>query len=280
MLNFDEQDIAEIPVVVLDTETTGLHAGLGNRMVEIGAVRFEKWREVGQLNTLIYPDRRMESKASEVSGIQDHDLTHAPPFAAIVPQFLSLIDGALLVAHNALFDAEFVGMELSIAGHPHTPRQPILPNPWLCTLQLARRHFYFGQNNLGHVAARLGVRLGRSHRALNDVYTTAEVLKRMVRELHGMNFHTVGDLLHAQGGAIYTPAPAEVELPEPIHSALHQKQPLRILYLGLEGETERIITPRYTTRYQGYPYLIGYCHLREDMRSFRLDRIFSAELLA
>lgn len=280
MLTFDEQDIAEIPVVVLDTETTGLHAGLGNRMVEIGAVRFEQWREVGQINTLLHPDRRMEAKASEVNGIRDQDLLQAPPFAAILPQFLSLIEGALLVAHNALFDSEFVGMELYIAGYPHTPRQPILPNPWLCTLQLARRHFYFGQNKLEHVAARLGVRLGRSHRALNDVYTTAEVLKRMVRELRGMNFRTVGDLLHAQGGAIYTPAPAEVELPEPIHSALQARQPLRILYLGLGGESERIITPRYTTRYQGSPYLVAYCHLRDDMRSFRLDRIFSAELLA
>ena len=275
MLNFTDKKIAEIPVVVLDTETTGLHSGLGNRMVEIAAVRFENWQEVGQFTHLLQPDRRMEPAASRVNGIADEDLARAPRFADILPEFLTFIDGALLAAHNASFDADFLGAELSIAGFGREipPSQPFLPNPWVCTLLLARRLFFFGQNNLGHVASRLGVRVGRAHRALSDVYTTAEVLKRMTRHLEAQRIMTAADLLYAQGGPIYTPRPASVSLPEPLATAVRQKSSLTIIYTGPEGPTERLITPRYATQYEGRTYLIAYCHLRQDQRTFRLDLI-------
>ncbi|NJN55392.1 MAG: 3'-5' exonuclease [Anaerolineae bacterium] len=93
------------------------------------------------------------------------------------------ITTALLVAHNAAFDAAFIGMELFIA-HQLVQTTPVtLPNPWLCTLELARRCFHLDRNNLGTVAQRLGVHQSRAHRAMGDVYTTAEILKRMAREL-------------------------------------------------------------------------------------------------
>ena len=104
-----EKRPSEIPIVVLDTETTGLYPGLGHRIVEIGAIRLENWQEVGQVSSLIQPGRKMDPKASSVSGITDADLQGQPTFAQVADGLLALLDGALVVAHNAEFDAGFVG---------------------------------------------------------------------------------------------------------------------------------------------------------------------------
>jgi DNA polymerase III epsilon subunit-like protein len=185
----------------------------------------------------------------------------------------------VLVAHNAEFDAGFLGQELLIHGLKTVGMPAVLTNPWLCTLQLARRHFHFGRNNLSHIARHLGVRMGQAHRALSDVYMTAEILKRMVRTLQQRRLETVNDLLHAQGLPIYAPAPTSLSLPSTVDDALLNGRNLRILYLGQSGESNREITPLYPSQHRGVTYLVAYCHQAQDQRTFRLDRIFSAELL-
>lgn len=247
---FSEKPLFEEPVVVLDTETTGLIPEMGHRVIEIGMVRLENGREVAQFSTLLNPGRPIEAAASQVNGITDADLVGQPTFAQIAAQILELTEGALLVAHNAAFDASFLGMELFInhqeAGHP--PKA--LPNPWLCTLELARRFFHFGHNNLGAVAQHLGVRMGRAHRAMGDVYTTTEVLKRVARELARQRLISVDDLLFAQGGPIYTPALPTILLPPLILEALVHGRDLSIQY-GDTTTVSRTITPYYPTSYRG-----------------------------
>ncbi len=279
MFNFEEKRLSEIPVVVLDTETTGLFPGIGHRLVEIAAVRLEEWKVTQQINQLIQPGRKMDPKASSVNGIYDEDLEGQPNFADISEQLLGLLEGALLVAHNATFDAGFLGMEFFICNRMNQPLHSITPleNPWLCTLQLARRHFHFGRNNLGHIARHLGIRMGIAHRALNDVYMTAEILKRMVHELDEQHLETVGDLLYAQGGAIYAPPPPQVRLPELIADALEANSKLRILYGSKIGTTEHLVTPQYPGQHQGISYLIAYCHKFKDQRTYRLDRIIRVQ---
>jgi hypothetical protein len=149
-----------------------------------------------------------------------------------------------------------LGQELLIHGWQMGGAPGVLANPWLCTLQLARRHFHFGRNNLGHIAAHLGVRMGRAHRALNDVYMTAEILKRMVRTLEQRRLTTVGDLLHAQGAPIYAPAIVP-QLPDVVAAALRNGRNLRILYLGQNGESNREITPLYPCQHRNVVYLVA-----------------------
>ncbi len=280
MIELDEKRPLEVPIVVLDTETTGLYAGLGHRVVEIGAIRLENGQVTKEMNYLLQPGRKMDAQASAVNGISDADLMDKPTFAQIANEFLELTQDALLVAHNATFDAEFIGTEFYILHYQTTrtfPTTPVLHNPWLCTLQLARRHFYFGRNNLEYIARRLGVRMGQAHRALHDVYMTAEILKRMIRDLSKQRLETVGDLLHAQGVPIYATPPVVQPLPPFVTDALENGRSLHILYMGEEGETRRTITPRYPTRHQNNLYLVAFCHLRQEQRAFRIDRIFSAE---
>ena len=274
-----EKRPSDVPLVILDTETTGLHPWLGHRVVEIGAVRLENWQEVGQVSSLLQPGRKMDPQASGVNGIYDKDLQGRPTFSDVADELLALLDGAVLVAHNAAFDAGFLGQELTIHGLKTNGVPGMLPNPWLCTLQLARRHFHFGRNSLSHIAHHLGVRMGQAHRALSDVYMTAEILKRMVRTLQQHRLETVNDLLHAQGMPIFAPPPANVHLPANIANALANGRNLRILYLGKSGESNRKITPLYPSEHRGIIYLVSYCHTARAQRTFRLDRIFSAELL-
>ncbi len=281
MYHFDEKLLSEIPIVILDTETTGLNPAMGHRVVEIGLVRLENWQVVAEINQLIQPGRRMDVKASAVNGITDGDLKAQPTFAQVVDDLLVLLEGALIVAHNAAFDASFLGQELFITGKAVDPQRPSLPNPWLCTLTLARSYFHFSSNSLSNIARALNVRMGQAHRALNDVYMTAEILRRMWQQLQQkLRLHTVGDLLHAQGGPLYAPPPPNLFLPPPITAALQGKQNLQILYMdGRGGESQRLITPLYPTEYNGTGYLIAYCHQQKDQRTFRLDRIFSAYIV-
>jgi DNA polymerase-3 subunit epsilon len=267
---------ADVPTVIIDTETTGLTPGLGHRVVEIAALRLENGREVDRLNTLLQPDRHIDPQASAVNGIADDDLLGQPAFAEIAPRLREMLSGAVVVAHNARFDADFLGMEFFISRQIVDFTDPLLAIPWLCTLQLARRLFHFGRNNLTEIARVFGIRIGAAHRAMNDVYMTAAVYQRMVRELSEKKLRSVDDLLHAQGLNVRIPFPLPVLLPDEIEDAWRTGSDLRIVYQGNRGEKERIITPLYPTQHQGENYLIAYCHLRQAQRTFRLDRIMTA----
>ena len=281
MFEFDEKTLKEIPVVVIDTETTGLHPGLGHRIFEVGAIRYENGRRVAEFQSLVDPERPIDPQASKVTGMTDEDVVGAPKFADIRPELDSFLEGALLVAHNAPFDANFLGLEYSLSTPNVEPHKLILPNPWLCTLRLVRNHFHLGRNGLANVAQQFGVPVTRSHRALNDVITTAEVLWRMTRQLEErFNFKTVGDLIHAQGEMIYAPPPFDVNLPPILEEAIAHQQDVEILYLGKnKAESERIISPKYATHHRGTAYITAFCHLRQEIRTFRVDRIFSAKLV-
>lgn len=269
------------PIVVLDTETTGLSPAMGHRIVEVAAVRLEGWQSTGTFTALVNPGRPMDPGASRVNGIYDDDLTDAPPFTTIANQLHSILDGAVIVAHNARFDAAFVGMEYDrlryqVQGGEEVPE---IKNPWLCTLQLARRLFYFDRNSLGHVAHSLGVRTGRAHRALNDVHTTIAVLKQMAKQLEKLRLTSVGDFLHAQGGAIYVPQQRQPTLPPIVAEALSRRCSLRIRYQASGSETDRIISPLYATEQNGTAYVVAFCHLRQAQRTFRLDRMLRVSLV-
>lgn len=276
-----DQLLDTTPLVVLDTETTGLSPAMGHRIVEIAAVRLEGWQATGTFDALVNPGRPMDPGASRVNGIYDEDLTGAPPFSTVANPLYELLDGAVIVAHNARFDAAFLGMEYDLLRHTPWPKEaaPEIANPWLCTLQLARRLFYFDRNSLGHVARSLGVRVGKAHRALNDVHTTIAVLKQMTKQLQKMRLISVGDFLHAQGGAIYVPQHRQPSLPPTVAEALSRRCSLRIHYQARGSETERIISPLYATEQNGTAYVVAFCHLRQAQRTFRIDRIIRAILV-
>ncbi|MBK8431050.1 MAG: hypothetical protein IPL28_07005 [Chloroflexi bacterium] len=111
-----ERTLAQTAWVVLDTETTGLAPGLGNRVVEVAAVRLENGRRVAEFQQLINPERPQEARAAEITGLADEHLRDQPTFAEIAPRLQQFLEGAVIIAHNASFDANFFG-----AGIGHLP---------------------------------------------------------------------------------------------------------------------------------------------------------------
>lgn len=99
--------------VVLDTETTGLEAKAGHRIIEIGCIEIAG-RRVGEqrLHHYINPEREIDEGAEAVHGISADFLADKPRFAEIVDEFLEFVNGAEVIIHNASFDVEFLDAEL------------------------------------------------------------------------------------------------------------------------------------------------------------------------
>lgn len=141
--------------VVLDTETTGLEWKSGNRVVEIGCVELLERRPTGRtFQRYLNPERDFEPGAQEVTGLTREFLADKPLFAEVADEFLTFIDGAELIIHNAAFDLGFLDAELArIEG-----RGKILDR---CTVEdtlLMARERYPGQrNSLDALCRRLGV---------------------------------------------------------------------------------------------------------------------------
>jgi len=162
--------------IVLDTETTGLEAHLGHRLVEIGAVEMIGRRPTGRhFHTYLNPQRAIDAEASAVTGIKDSDLVDKPLFREKVDEFLEFIRGAELIIHNAAFDVGFINAELKLVGAHYgtvTDHATVLD-----TLLMARTMYPGQRNSLDALCKRLGVDNTRRdlHGGLLDAQLLAEV---------------------------------------------------------------------------------------------------------
>ena len=99
--------------VILDTETTGLNAKLGDRIIEIGCVEILDRRISERVfHTYLNPEREVELGATRVHGLTREDLMAKPKFAEVAKDFLDFVAGAEIIIHNADFDVEFLDLEL------------------------------------------------------------------------------------------------------------------------------------------------------------------------
>jgi len=159
--------------IVLDTETTGLEAHLGHRLIEIGAVEMIGRRPTGRtFHTYLNPERAIDEGAREVTGIQDEFLLDKPFFRDKVDEFLDFIRGAELIIHNAAFDVGFINAELKLAGAHYgqvTDHATVLD-----TLLMARAMYPGQRNSLDALCKRLGV--DNTHRDLHGGLLDAQLL--------------------------------------------------------------------------------------------------------
>ena len=167
--------------VFLDTETTGLYAAQGDRIIEIGCIEMVDRRYTGRkLHHYINPQRSSHPEALRVHGITDDFLADKPLFAAVAAELLAFLAGAEVLIHNASFDLGFLDAELERLGLPPTPQQVGAVTD---TLLLAREMFPGKSNSLDALCKRLEV--DNSHRelhgALLDANLLAEVYGRMTR---------------------------------------------------------------------------------------------------
>src|ERR1051325_6649066 len=99
--------------VVLDTETTGLNAKLGDRIIEVGCIEILS-RSIGErvFHSYLNPERDVDLGATRVHGLTLDDLRQKPKFADVAKELLDFVTGAEVIIHNAEFDVEFLDAEL------------------------------------------------------------------------------------------------------------------------------------------------------------------------
>ena len=158
--------------IVLDTETTGLHARLGDRVIEIGCIELLS-RNVTerQFHSYLNPEREIDEGAAKVHGLSLEFLADKPKFAEVAKQFVDYISGAELIIHNAAFDVEFLDQELSFAGlqklADYAPKI-------IDTLAMARELHPGKRNGLDALCERYAI--NNSHRALHGALLDARLL--------------------------------------------------------------------------------------------------------
>jgi DNA polymerase-3 subunit epsilon len=190
--------IADTPIdrltcVVFDSETTGLLPAQGDEMVQLAAVRLVNGRRVeGEVfDTLVNPGRPIPAGSTEVHGITDAMVADAPGVAEAVTQFHKFAEGAVLVAHNAPFDLEFLRRReaaLSL-GFDH----PVLDTVLLSAVVFGQS----AEHSLDALCHRLGIVIPEAarHTALGDTVATAEAFQKLVPMLQARGLATAGDVL-------------------------------------------------------------------------------------
>ena len=167
--------------IILDTETTGLEVSDGNRILEIGCVELVNRQFSGNtLHLYINPERESEEGALRVHGLTTEFLRDKPTFAQIADDFLTFVQDAEIIIHNAAFDTRFLDNELQLVGKREF-RSYVAGV--VDSLALAKEQFPGKRNSLDALCDRLEVdNSGRTlHGALLDAELLADVYINMTR---------------------------------------------------------------------------------------------------
>ena len=167
--------------IVLDTETTGLSAESGDRIIEIGCVEMVDRKLTGKnLHFYLNPGRDSHEDALKVHGISNEFLNDKPQFRAIADKLMAYLEGAELIIHNAPFDLSFLNKELSLIGL--APVKDFVAGV-IDSLMMAKELFPGKRNSLDALFDRLDVdNSGRTlHGALLDAELLADVYINLTR---------------------------------------------------------------------------------------------------
>jgi DNA polymerase-3 subunit epsilon len=165
----------------LDTETTGLSAEGGDRVIELGCVELINRKLTGHnLHFYFNPGRDSHEDALKVHGISNEFLRDKPKFETVAQEILDYVQGAEIIIHNAAFDVGFLNKELELAGYkPFTQYVDSVVD----TLVMAKQMYPGKRNSLDALCDRLGVdNSGRTlHGALLDAELLADVYINLTR---------------------------------------------------------------------------------------------------
>jgi DNA polymerase-3 subunit epsilon len=162
-------------IIIFDFETTGLSPDMGDRAIEIGAVRIEKGQIVDQFQALMNPGSRISSFIEDYTGITNAMLRDADSCSNVMYRFADFISNSNMVAHNASFDKRFLDSELQNIGRRYS-------GEITCSLLASRRLLPSAPDyKLGTLVKFLCIEnSGSFHRALYDAEMTAKVWVAML----------------------------------------------------------------------------------------------------
>lgn len=208
--------------IVLDTETTGIDHREGHRIIEIGAVELIERKLTGNtFHQYIHPDREVPEDAIRIHGITNDFLADKPRFHQIVQAFMTFIEGAELIIHNAAFDI----------GHLNAELERLNPNPWgsiqqhasvTDTLAMAQKLYPGQRASLDALCKRLFIDNSQRtyHGALLDSQILADVYLAMTGGQTTLGWHPQGSSDAAQDQ--YRPVDASLASRLPLMSLTQQ----------------------------------------------------------
>ena len=179
---FDEEFVA------FDLETTGL-SSQNDRIIEIGAVIMKNGQEVDRFQTFVDPERTLDRKIVELTGITDEMLKGAPKIEEVLPQFLEFIGGRVLVAHNSDFDTGFIRAECQRQGYEYsfTSADTLILSQNLLS--------HLNKFKLNIVSNALSLPDFTHHRAADDAVTCGLVMAKLMQKLEEEHdIHTLQDI--------------------------------------------------------------------------------------
>lgn len=270
LMNKLSQKLSSVTFCALDLETTGVNPAF-DRIVEIGAVRFNLEGHRETFHTLVNPGVHIPYNVVRIHGITDELVAGAPYIEDIIENFGNFIKGATLIAHNPAFDLSFIDMVFR--------RHGVFPDNLRAfdTVRLARQFF---PDLSDHKLSTLGFHLGidcQNHRALDDalvcMFVFLEVLRRVgldgnsdlseLMEIHG---HKIGSRVKREQGN------------SRFFKDIVIGQRITIKYLDTDGNiTIRNILPKEFVNFGKKKYIIAHCYLRDAERCFLENRIIGVE---
>ncbi len=254
-------------VVALDLETTGLCPLQGDRICEAALLKFRLCDNaiLERFATLVNPGMIIPARVSLINRISDRMVKGAPLFKDIAGKIHSLLEGNILLVHNADFDIPFLKVEFRLCGMEFPETQVI------DTLYLARRFFNFPNNSLSALAEYYHLDTSTMHRAENDAILTYRLFNMLCREPG-----ETPSSKEVYRDTRYIFLPSEGELPEIIKSAISDEGLFEMDYMESSKEVAR-----YKARFTGGPfkdsknryYIKALCRAENIEKKFRLDKI-------
>ena len=169
-MTFDQEYVA------FDLETTGLSSRT-DRIIEIGAVILKEGKEVDRFQTFVDPERPLDRKIVELTGITDEMLKGAPKIEEVLPKFLEFVGDRVLVAHNSDFDTGFIRGECNRLGYEYN----LTAADTLILSQNLLSHL--NKFKLNIVSNALSLPDFTHHRAGDDAMTCGLIMHRLCQKL-------------------------------------------------------------------------------------------------
>ena len=169
-MTFDQEFVA------FDLETTGLSSKT-DRIIEIGAVIIKNGQEVDRFQTFVDPQRKLEKKIVDLTGITDEMLVGAPLIEEVLPKFLEFVGDRVLVAHNSDFDTGFIRAECLRQGYAY---DLTAADTLILSQNLLQQLNKF---KLDIVANALSLPEFNHHRAADDALTCGMIMARLMKKL-------------------------------------------------------------------------------------------------
>lgn len=165
-------------IIVIDFETTGLSPNLGERAIEVGAVKIYNNVIVERYQSLMNPGKRISSFIEEYTGISNSMLSKAPSIAQAMGELKEFIGDHYLVAHNASFDSRFLDAEFDRIQHKRV-------NQFACSLMVSRRVYPEAPNHKLETLVKYKKLKtdGVHHRALADAEMTAHLWMKLLEDI-------------------------------------------------------------------------------------------------